>query len=75
MLRQPDPQELNERSCNVLKTLIKEFIRVGQPVGSRRLSRIYREKLSPATLRTVMDDLEEGGFFTHPHASSGRVPK
>ncbi|MEJ2143766.1 MAG: heat-inducible transcriptional repressor HrcA [Acidobacteriota bacterium] len=74
MLRQPDPQELDERSCNVLKTLIKEFIRVGQPVGSRRLSRIYREKLSPATLRTVMADLEEGGFLTHPHASAGRVP-
>lgn len=74
MVQQPDPQQLDERSCNVLKTLIKEYVRVGQPVGSRRLSRIYREKLSPATLRTVMADLEEGGFLTHPHASAGRVP-
>ncbi len=77
MVQQPDlpnPHDLDERSCNVLKTLIKEFIRVGQPVGSRRLSRIYREKLSPATLRNVMADLEEGGYLTHPHASAGRVP-
>lgn len=74
MVHQPDPSELDERSCNVLKALIKEFIRVGQPVGSRRLSRIYKEKLSPATLRNVMADLEENGYLTHPHASAGRVP-
>ncbi len=68
------PPELDERSGNVLKTLIKEFIRVGQPVGSRRLARLYREKLSPATLRNVMADLEEGGYLAQPHASAGRIP-
>jgi heat-inducible transcriptional repressor len=73
MHRDQNPK-FDERAENVLRTLIREYIRVGKPVGSRRLSRIYREKLSPATLRNVMADLEEAGYLTQPHTSAGRVP-
>jgi len=67
-------EELGERPRKVLKALIREYVRVGKPVGSRRLSKIYSEKLSPATLRNVMSDLEEAGFLSQPHTSAGRVP-
>jgi heat-inducible transcriptional repressor len=74
MHHEQQPSQLDERSRNVLKTVIKEYVRVGKPVGSRRLSRIYRENLSPATLRMVMADLEEAGYLTQPHTSAGRIP-
>ena len=74
MTNQYRTSELSERSRNVLKALIREYVRVGRPVGSRRLSQIYSEKLSPATLRNVMADLEDAGFLSQPHTSSGRVP-
>lgn len=65
---------LDERARSVLRALVREYVRYGRPVGSRRLSRIYREGLSPATLRNVMADLEEAGYLTQPHTSAGRVP-
>ncbi len=65
---------LDERARSVLRAVIREYIRVGRPVGSRRLSRIYKERLSPASLRNVMADLEEAGYLTQPHTSAGRVP-
>lgn len=65
---------LDERSKNILIAIIKLYIATGQPVGSRTLSKHYKEKLSPATMRNTMSDLEEAGYLTHPHTSAGRVP-
>lgn len=65
---------LDERSKNILIAIIKLYIATGQPVGSRTLSKHYKEKLSPATMRNIMSDLEETGYLTHPHTSAGRVP-
>lgn len=73
-LREHENTELSERARNVLKHLIQEHVRTGKPVGSRKLSRIYPERLSPATLRNVMADLEELGYVSQPHTSAGRVP-
>lgn len=64
----------NERARLLLKVLIQRFIREGQPVGSRTLSRDSGLELSPATIRNVMSDLEELGFVSTPHTSAGRVP-
>ncbi|MCH8335005.1 MAG: heat-inducible transcriptional repressor HrcA [Proteobacteria bacterium] len=64
----------NERAQFLLKALIQRFIRDGQPVGSRTLSRDSGLELSPATIRNVMSDLEELGFVSAPHKSAGRVP-
>ncbi len=65
---------LNERSLQLLKTLIERYIHDGQPVGSRSLSKDSDLKLSPATIRNVMADLEELGLVHSPHTSAGRVP-
>lgn len=64
--------EISERSQLLLKGLIERFIREGQPIGSRVLSKSY--DLSPATIRNVMADLEDMGFLESPHTSAGRVP-
>lgn len=66
--------ELNERSQQLLKTLVERYIHDGQPVGSRVLSKDSDLKLSPATIRNVMADLEDLGLIHSPHTSAGRVP-
>jgi heat-inducible transcriptional repressor len=65
---------LNERAQQLLKLLVEHYIRDGQPVGSRTLSRDVGMKLSAATIRNVMSDLEEMGFVASPHTSAGRIP-
>jgi heat-inducible transcriptional repressor len=69
------PEEaLSERAQLLLKALIENYIRDGQPVGSRTLSRDSGLSLSSATIRNVMADLEDLGFVASPHTSAGRVP-
>jgi heat-inducible transcriptional repressor len=65
---------LSDRAQQLLKLLVESYIRDGQPVGSRTLSRDLGLKLSAATIRNVMADLEELGFVSSPHTSAGRVP-
>lgn len=65
---------LSERAQHLLRVLVESYIREGQPVGSRALSRDSGLQLSSATVRNVMADLEEYGFVTSPHTSAGRVP-
>lgn len=67
-------QDLNERSLHLLKSLVERYIHDGQPVGSRILSKDSDLKLSPATIRNVMADLEDMGLIHSPHTSAGRVP-
>lgn len=65
---------IDERAQRLLKTLIELYIRDGQPVGSRTLSRDSGMELSPATVRNVISDLEEMGLVKSPHTSAGRMP-
>jgi heat-inducible transcriptional repressor len=71
----PD-RELNERERTILRTIVQSFILHASPVGSRSLSKqLERDlKLSPATIRNVMADLEDLGYIAHPHTSAGRMP-
>ena len=64
----------SERARQILKILVEHYIREGQPVGSRTLSRSSGMDLSPATIRNVMADLEDLGFIAAPHTSAGRIP-
>lgn len=66
--------ELNERAQLLLKNLVEHYIRDGQPVGSRTLSRESSMGLSPASIRNVMADLEDLGLIHSPYTSAGRVP-
>jgi heat-inducible transcriptional repressor len=65
---------LSDRAQRLLRALVHSYIRDGQPVGSRSLTRELGLTLSAATVRNVMADLEELGFVTSPHTSAGRVP-
>jgi heat-inducible transcriptional repressor len=65
---------LDERAQFLLRLLVDRYIRDGQPVGSRTLSREPGLDLSPATIRNIVSDLEELGFVKSPHTSAGRVP-
>lgn len=65
---------LDERAQILLRLLVDKYIREGQPVGSRTLSREAGLDLSPATIRNIVSDLEELGFVKSPHTSAGRVP-
>lgn len=66
--------ELSDRDLHVLKKLVERYIQDGQPVGSRAISRDTALRLSPATIRNVMADLEDYGLIKSPHTSAGRVP-
>ena len=74
MPRNSDQKELNERALNLLKTLIEQYIKDGEPVGSRTLARALGLSLGAATIRNVMAELEERGLLVQPHTSAGRVP-
>lgn len=65
---------LDERAQTLLRILVDKYIRDGQPVGSRTLSRESGLDLSPATIRNIVADLEDLGFVSSPHTSAGRVP-
>src|SRR5258705_3305228 len=69
-----ETEGLSERAQTLLRVLIESYIRDGQPVGSRVLSRDSGLELSSATIRNVMADLEEFGFVASPHTSAGRIP-
>jgi len=64
----------SDRAQHLLRALIQRYIRDGQPVGSRTLSKDPSLDLSPATIRNVMSDLEDMGMVSAPHTSAGRVP-
>ena len=66
--------ELNDRSREVFRRVVEGYLASGDPVGSRTLTRAMSEKLSAATIRNVMQDLEYLGLLDSPHVSAGRVP-
>src|SRR5579884_3113932 len=66
--------ELNERSREIFRMIVDAYVETGEPVGSRTLSRRGQLDLSPATIRNVMADLEDGGLLYAPHTSAGRLP-
>ena len=66
--------ELSERAREVFRMVVETYLGSGAPVGSRTLSKLGGLNLSPASIRNVMQDLEELGLLAHPHTSAGRVP-
>ncbi|WP_103335054.1 heat-inducible transcriptional repressor HrcA [Pseudotabrizicola formosa] len=66
--------EMNDRSREVFRRVVEGYLTSGEPVGSRSLSRSMTEKVSAATIRNVMQDLEFLGLLDSPHISAGRIP-
>ncbi|MCR5294533.1 MAG: heat-inducible transcriptional repressor HrcA [Lachnospiraceae bacterium] len=66
--------QLDERKRTILNAIIRTYLETGEPVGSRTISKYSDLKLSSATIRNEMSDLEEMGFILQPHTSAGRIP-
>ncbi|WP_417523388.1 heat-inducible transcriptional repressor HrcA [Marinovum sp.] len=67
-------EEMNDRSREVFRRVVEGYLSTGEPVGSRTLTRTLSEKVSAATVRNVMQDLEYLGLLDSPHVSAGRIP-
>ncbi len=72
--QQPNIEEMNERSREVFRRVVEGYLASGAPVGSRTLTRDFSEKVSAATIRNTMQDLEYLGLLDSPHVSAGRIP-
>ena len=68
------PATLSDRQSRILEAIVGEYVDSAQPVGSQYLVRKYGLRVSSATIRNEMSELEEEGYLSHPHTSSGRVP-
>lgn len=66
--------DLTERSREIFRRIVENYLATGEPLGSRNLSRILPVALSPASIRNVMSDLEDAGLIYAPHTSAGRLP-
>ncbi|MET0371896.1 MAG: heat-inducible transcriptional repressor HrcA [Sphingobium sp.] len=66
--------ELNDRARDVFRLVVESYLGTGMPVGSRTISKLAAFGLSPASIRNVMQDLEELGLLAAPHTSAGRMP-
>jgi heat-inducible transcriptional repressor len=66
--------EMTDRARDVFRLVVEGYLDSGLPVGSRTISKLPGVNLSPASIRNVMQDLEELGLLSHPHTSAGRVP-
>ncbi len=65
---------LNERPREIFRHIVESYLSSGAPVGSRHLARLLPITLSSASVRNVMQDLEELGLIYTPHTSAGRLP-
>lgn len=66
--------ELDARSREIFKRIVESYLETGEPVGSRNVSKVLPMTLSPASVRNVMQDLEQLGLIYAPHTSAGRLP-
>ncbi len=65
---------LQSRHREILYAIVRAYIETGEPVGSRTISKLRDDLLSPASIRNVMADLADAGYLSQPHTSAGRVP-
>ena len=64
--------DLTARMRDIFRLVVEAYLDRGQPIGSKALAGAV--SLSPASIRGVMQELEELGLLTHPHTSAGRIP-
>lgn len=66
--------ELTERAREIFRLVVEGYLESGQPVGSKTLAQDSGVNLSPASIRSVLADLESVGLLAAPHTSAGRMP-
>lgn len=73
-MQSPSIAELSTRARDVFRQIVESYVETGAPVGSRTISKLSGLGLSAASIRNVMQDLEEYGLLASPHTSAGRIP-
>jgi heat-inducible transcriptional repressor len=68
------PDQLSERELRVLEAVVHTYIETAEPAGSQTIARRFGLGVSPATIRSIMSELEDKGYLFHPHTSAGRIP-
>jgi len=66
--------DMDTRARDVFRRIVEGYLTTGEPTGSRTLSKVLSEPVSAATVRNVMQDLEQLGLLDSPHVSAGRIP-
>lgn len=66
--------DIQLRRDRILAIVVGRYIKTVAPVGSQYITQEYDLDVSPATVRNILEDLEEEGYLTHPHTSAGRMP-
>lgn len=67
-------KEMESRALKILDLIVDEYIRTGEPIGSKAVQQLLDIQVSSATIRNEMASLEQQGYLEHPHTSAGRVP-
>jgi heat-inducible transcriptional repressor len=70
----PTQEQLSERELRVLEAVVHTYIETAEPAGSQTIARRFGLGVSPATIRSIMSELEDKGYLFHPHTSAGRIP-
>lgn len=65
---------VDDRKLKILAAIVDEYVRTGEPVGSKAISKLDHINVSAATIRNDMAALEQMGYLEQPHTSAGRVP-
>ena len=65
---------IDDRKIKILEAIINDYIKTGEPVGSRTIAKNHDLGVGSATIRNEMSDLEEIGYLEQPHTSAGRIP-
>ena len=66
--------ELSERKQKILAAIVEQYVRTGEPIGSKSLMEVLPMKVSSATIRNEMAELAAMGLLEQPHTSAGRIP-
>ena len=64
----------HERRMRILQAIVEDYVRTGEPIGSKTLAQRHHLQVSSATIRNDMAALEEQGLLNAPHANAGRIP-
>ena len=70
----PATEHLNDRQLRVLEAVVQMYVQTAEPAGSQTIARRFGLGVSPATIRSIMSELEDKGYLFHPHTSAGRIP-
>ena len=73
-MNSPPLTDLSDRAREIFRLVVEGYLDSGTPVGSKALAGEGGVNLSPASIRSVLAELEQRGLLAAPHTSAGRMP-